>query len=249
MNGTPRARRPDGRARWLDVVLVVGASLLLTALTLYLLQSLGWIHFTDRGRSLGRIPGFVYYHLRSSIFFFAGAFAVFALSLRKLVRRLREHEQPGEPPEGASRRERLSTVLNLDARSDMAITTFFGVGVIYTAIGMESALINALGGISNAQEAAQQGAWEILRRLVDGGLILALSTTIFGGVGGYLLRMLKHAVVGRRLTAALVEEDRQHEVLLQQVNDNVERIRLALRGPREVAWEREVGSSSRSGPS
>jgi hypothetical protein len=211
-------------SRWLDGVLLGGATLLLTALMVYVLQFLGLIDFTDRGRSIGRLPAFVYYHLRSSVFFFAGAFAVFAVSVRALAARLRHYELAGEGLDEIERRHRLSEIFNLDARADMAIATFFGIGVIYTAIGMESALVTALGGISGAEEAARQGAWEILRKLVDGGLILALSTTIFGGIGGYLLRMLKHAVVGHRLTSVLVSEERQREQLLRHVSRNVERI-------------------------
>lgn len=221
-----------GRARGgrgLDLLLLCGASLALSALTIYLLQSLGVIHFTDRGRSLGRLPGFVYYHLRSSVFFFSGAFAVFAFALRSLARRLRDH---GDSPPGNGDDGRLSEILTLDARTDMAITTFFGVGVIYTAIGMESALMNALGGIAGAEEAARQGAWEILRKLVDGGLILALSTTIFGGAGGYLLRLLKHGVVGHRLSEVLVAEERQRESLLTRMSEDLRDIRAALADPR-----------------
>jgi hypothetical protein len=35
--------------------------------------------------------------------------------------------------------------------------------------------------------------------MVDGGILLALSTTIFGGVGGYLMRVLKTVSVGAEL--------------------------------------------------
>ncbi len=110
----------------------------------------------------------------------------------------------------------------------MAITTFFGIGVIYTAIGMESALLTALGGISGAEDAARQGAWQILRKLVDGGLILALSTTICGGIGGYALRLLKHAVVGRRLTTLSVTQESEVEALLVRTNRHVQEIREML---------------------
>ena len=34
---------------------------------------------------------------------------------------------------------------------------------------------------------------------VDGGILVALSTTIFGGIGGYLLRVAKTLSVGARL--------------------------------------------------
>ena len=53
----------------------------------------------------------------------------------------------------------------------------------------------------NAQSAAKLGAFSILQRLVDGGILLALSTTIFGAVGGYLLRIVKLLAVGTQLKA------------------------------------------------
>ena len=43
------------------------------------------------------------------------------------------------------------------------------------------------------------GAFEMLRRLVDGGILIALSTTIFGGIGGYLMRVVKTLSVGAAL--------------------------------------------------
>jgi len=73
---------------------------------------------------------------------------------------------------------------------------FFGTGVIWTAIGMRSALIFALG---DRDIALQQGAFAMLERLVDGGILLALSTTIFGGVGGYIMRVYKTVTLGTRL--------------------------------------------------
>jgi hypothetical protein len=78
---------------------------------------------------------------------------------------------------------------------DIWINLFFGMGVIWTAIGMRSALINGLGGLE-ISNAAKLGAFAILERLVNGGILMALSTTIFGGVGGYVLKLVKAAVVG-----------------------------------------------------
>ena len=43
------------------------------------------------------------------------------------------------------------------------------------------------------------GAFAVLQKMVDGGILLALSTTIFGGVGGYLLRIIKTITVGSKL--------------------------------------------------
>ncbi len=81
---------------------------------------------------------------------------------------------------------------------DLLINIFFAIGVIWTAIGMRNALLASLGNM-DAQMAAQKGAFDILRKLVDGGILLALSTTIFGGIGGYAMRAVKSWVVGGKL--------------------------------------------------
>jgi hypothetical protein len=233
--GSTRAGEGTGRRRssrtTLDFVLVVVSSLVLTGVFLYLLQLWDVIHFTGRARAIGAVPNYLYYHLRSSIFFFTTNLLFFLFSLRALALRLNVFLDSsiaiGSAPQ-ADRNSRLASIYSLDTRTDMAITTFFGIGVIYTAIGMESALVTSLGGIRGAEDAARQGAWEILRKLVDGGLILALSTTICGGIGGYALRLLKHAVVGRRLTLLGVEQDAELEALLANTNRGVAEIRDML---------------------
>jgi hypothetical protein len=83
---------------------------------------------------------------------------------------------------------------------DIWINLFFGIGVIWTAIGMRGALLEGLGDL-NSQSAVKLGAFSILQRLVDGGILLALSTTIFGAVGGYLLRLVKSLVAGTQIRA------------------------------------------------
>ena len=88
----------------------------------------------------------------------------------------------------------------MDHLVDIWINLFFGIGVIWTAIGMRGALLGGLGDL-NEQTAAELGAFSILQRLVDGGILLALSTTIFGAVGGYLLRLVKSLAVGRQVQA------------------------------------------------
>ena len=50
---------------------------------------------------------------------------------------------------------------------DIWINLFFGIGVIWTAIGMRGALLEGLGDL-NSQSAARLGAFSILQRLVDG---------------------------------------------------------------------------------
>lgn len=93
----------------------------------------------------------------------------------------------GAPVEAVAQAEHLA---------DTWTALFFGVGVIWTAIGMRGALLFALGDPTGVREA---GAFALLQRMVDGGILLALSTTIFGGIGGYLMRVLKTLTVGVRL--------------------------------------------------
>jgi hypothetical protein len=91
---------------------------------------------------------------------------------------------------------------------------FFGIGVLWTAIGMRGALLVALGDL-DADSAAQLGAFEILKRLVDGGILIALSTTIVGGFGGYLLKLIETFAVAADIQAlAAAEEDSKNRVLL-----------------------------------
>jgi len=83
-------------------------------------------------------------------------------------------------------------VRQADQMSEVWTSLFFGVGVVWTAIGMRGALVEALTG-------AGAGGVEVLSRMVDGGILLALSTTIFGGIGGYLMRVWKALSLGADL--------------------------------------------------
>jgi hypothetical protein len=99
-----------------------------------------------------------------------------------------------------SRSVSVEKIAQTDHLVDIWINLFFGIGVIWTAIGMRGALLEGLGDL-NAQSAAKLGAFSILQRLVDGGILLALSTTIFGAVGGYMLRLIKSLTVGAQVKA------------------------------------------------
>ena len=90
----------------------------------------------------------------------------------------------------------ITQIVQLDHLTDIWTTLFFGTGVIWTAIGMRSALIFALG---DRTAALEQGAFAMLERMIDGGILLALSTTIFGGVGGYIMRVYKTLTLGTQL--------------------------------------------------
>ena len=136
--------------------------------------------------SVQSILGWAYANLRLSIIAFALTAALFVFHLIQLRKLLAE---------AAPDIRRISQV---DHLLDIWINLFFGIGVIWTAIGMRAALLQSIGGL-DADAAARLGAFAILKRLVDGGILLALSTTIFGGAGGYLMRVIKSVVVGSRL--------------------------------------------------
>jgi len=122
-------------------------------------------------------------NLGSSIPVFALLFVAWVITLARL-RRCLDGDQA------------IERIVQLDHLAEIWTALFFGTGVIWTSIGMRSALIGALGDPGASVEA---DATTVLRRLVDGGVLLALSTTIFGGVGGYLMRVYKSITLGSRL--------------------------------------------------
>ncbi len=151
---------------------------------LYLLGRSEILTFSgERVPDLGEWLEWTYLNLGSSIPVFALLLLVFVFSLRQLHVRL-TNQRP------------LNEVAQLDHLTDIWTTLFFGVGVIWTAIGMRSALILALG---DPDTSLELGAFAILKRMVDGGILLALSTTIFGGIGGYVMRVYKAVTVGTEL--------------------------------------------------
>lgn len=100
---------------------------------------------------------------------------------------------------------RAKRIAALDQMTDLAINLFVGIGVIWTAVGMRDALQAALGDPTGG---APESADAVLRALVDGGILLALSTTIVGGIGGYLLRLLKMLLAGAPLHQHYEQEQR-----------------------------------------
>ncbi|MDH3338810.1 MAG: hypothetical protein OEM85_16690 [Gammaproteobacteria bacterium] len=163
--------------------LIAGAFATLTggAALLYVLARLGLIRLQETAvGSPDEWLMWAYTNLGSSI----PVFAVLLLAFFITLGRLRRYVDVGKP---------VNQIVQLDHLTDIWTTLFFGTGVIWTAIGMRSALIYALG---DRDMALQQGAFAMLERMVDGGILLALSTTIFGGVGGYLLRVYKTVTLG-----------------------------------------------------
>lgn len=119
----------------------------------------------------------------------------------------------------------LQRVQKFDRQSDLQAVLFFGVGVIWTAIGLRSALLGALGDL-DAAGAARLGAFHVLQRLVDEGILLALTTTIVGGIGGYLMRVTKSLRVGMRLDL-FYESLRERDA--REILERLEAIEAAVR--------------------
>ena len=159
-------------------------TLLGASAALYTLSRFGWIHFRDTPISN---PGdwlhWAYLNLGSSIPVFAVLLLAYFITLGRLTDALRQ-DRP------------ITQIVHFDHLTDIWTTLFFGAGVIWTAIGMRSALMFALG---DREAAMQQGAFAMLERMIDGGILLALSTTIFGGVGGYVMRVYKTITLGTDL--------------------------------------------------
>ena len=133
-------------------------------------------------------------NLQGSVFLFL---LVLLFYLRQLAA-LRSLLARAEPP--------LDRVLRSEQLLDLCASLFFGIGVIWTAIGMRGALLYALG--DTAGVAAGSGM-AVLQRLVEGGILLALSTTIVGGIGGYLMRAGKYLLCGSELSALYLRESQQ----------------------------------------
>ena len=113
------------------------------------------------------------------------------------------------------------SVVQLDQLSDVWIHVFIGIGVIWTAIGMRSALVTTL----SVPDSLASDASQVLGRLVDGGILLALSTTIVGAIGGYLMRLFKTLSLGAELTDYYY---RQSQLGLETALDRLGRIERLL---------------------
>jgi hypothetical protein len=155
----------------------------------------GWLTISASAPWLINPVVFLYRHLRLSIVPFGCLFLLYTYLISRLRRYLRR--------DGI----KLSGLTYYDRLLNTTISSFFGVGVIWTAVGMESALMQALNCVNQGQEtAAALSAWALLERLVNGGLLLALSTTVFGGVCGYVLRLLKIVLLGKRWDCFVLQE-------------------------------------------
>ena len=166
-------------------------------------------------------------NLRHSVYAFLTVLVLFVVLVDKL-QHLLEVQAP------------LAQISQVEYLADLCTSLFFGIGVIWTAIGMRSALISGLGGLDGAQ-AASVGAFEILNKLVNGGILLALSTTIVGGVGGYLMRIYKSVLAGGALRKRYMAEAEASE---QAVLDRLDAIHSTMN-----ALRMQISSEPLSTPS
>lgn len=112
----------------------------------------------------------------------------------------------------------LNVIARFEHLADVWTGLFFGIGVIWTAIGMRSALIHALG---DPHAAASLDAFTVLQRLVDGGILTALTTTILGGVGGYLMRVAKSFFLGARLSLFYEQQEQRRALRIEQLLEDI----------------------------
>lgn len=174
---------------------IIFLSILWTALLLGLGVFAGWISITASAPWLLNPAAFMYRHLRLSIVAFGALFILYGWLIVRMHYLLDRHDSE------------LAKLSFYDRLLNTTISTFFGVGVIWTAIGMETALMEALKGIdAGGGSMAEAGAYGLLERLVNGGLLLALSTTVFGGFCGYVLRLLKIILLGDKWDRFILKE-------------------------------------------
>ncbi len=204
-------RHPQDGGFFNGLVLGMLLSLLAGTVTLYLLSMLEVISVSLL--EIPRLQGVLDWCRRNlglSIVPFGITLGLYIRSLRRLHQRLGEQRPQDE-------------IAQLEHLSDVWISLFFGIGVIWTAIGMRSALLFALG---EPGVATQAGAFAVLSRLVEGGILTALTTTIVGGVGGYLMRVIKSSLLGTRLSRYYEAQDQRHAVrvedLLREIRESVD---------------------------
>ena len=162
----------------------------------YLLASAHVVELDDSAvGNPGDLLSWALSNLGSSIPVFAGLLAAFFLTLS----RLKAHIDEGSP---------VDRVVQLDHLADIWTTLFFGTGVIWTAIGMRSALIFALG---DRDAALSQGAFAMLERMID------------GGIGGYLMRVYKTIAVGAELQRCYDRAARADTSEMRQSLERIER--------------------------
>ncbi|MDJ0918411.1 MAG: hypothetical protein QNJ05_11645 [Woeseiaceae bacterium] len=210
----------ENSLRFLKGFLAGAIGTLVVGLTTLLLLSHWQIVELPPGHSADPVAwfGWAFHNLGWSIPVFVLLLIAFALTLVRLKKNL-ERDAP------------INAIVQLDQLADTWTTLFFGTGVIWTAIGMRSALIYALG---DKDVAMSTGAFAMLERLIDGGILLALSTTIVGGAGGYLMRVYKTMSIGSDL---MRRYDQAARADTTEMRDSLKRIEKHLASGSEAAEE------------
>jgi len=171
------------------VFLTALMTVLMSSVILILLSQVGMIAFTGAGwivNGLNLLSGYLGY----SILFFIPVllgYGLFFVLLKMSLFRFRS-----DP-------EQIENIRFYNAGTEIFITLSFAIGVLFTAWGLQNALVSALGGLSE-EEAGRLGAWGILKQLVENGFLIAFWTTIVGGTAGYLMRLFKFICLGRELS-------------------------------------------------
>lgn len=191
-----------GRGFVTGLLLGLALSLVVGLFTLYLLIVLEIVSITVvEAPGLQVLTDWTRRNLGLSILPFGITLVLYVHSLRVLAQLLED----SRPADEVSQHDHLV---------DVWISLYFGIGVIWTAIGMRSALLHALG---DPGAVSQSGAYAVLERLVDGGILTALTTTIVGGIGGYLMRVFKSSYLGTRLSHYYEHQEQHHASRVEQL--------------------------------
>ncbi len=161
----------------------------------------------------GALQDWLTANLGSSRWLFLITFALYVLAICRLLGEL-------------GGRRRAEVVGALDQLAELCVHLFVGIGVVWTAIGMRDALQAAL---ADTSAALTDSAGDVLQALVDGGILLALSTTIVGGLGGYLMKAGKALLTAHALNAFYAEEQRRDVAQLIEIAERID-ARLAAPG-------------------
>jgi hypothetical protein len=194
--------------------LVVGAvGTLVLGMTLIYVLDLGRFVSFEEAPEMRPVLDWLQVNLGLSLPVFAALLLLFVHGLTLLGRRL----DAGAPVDLVAQAEQLV---------DIWTGLFFGTGVLWTAIGMRSALVHAL---ADPEAVASAGAYKLLERMVEGGILIALTTTIVGGIGGYLMRIVKALAFGARLQRYYERSAGVHGEAIETTLHDIERHLRALR--------------------
>ena len=212
----------NGRGFMFGMILGVVLSLMTGAVALYLLTVLDIVTVSIiETPELQAASEWLRRNLGLSVLPFGITLALYLYSLRALAQRLTDNAPQNE-------------VAQLEHLTDVWTSLFFGIGVIWTAIGMRSALLFAIG---DPEVAAQSGAFTILARLVDGGILTALTTTIVGGIGGYLMRVIKSSYLGTRLSRYYENLEQGHAERVELLLSDIKASLAGHTGGRTTTYE------------